>query len=135
MKACLDPSVAVKSPSMEQRVLTGIAVAAAISYFLSTGDVADLTDLTGTLDSTGGAVDAGGVLNEGSASAGSMVDAILAGAAGFASQVTKGEDEGSFAGIGSDLFESSAVSAGFEVARKSIVQILEAIAELLAAII
>lgn len=135
MKACLDPSVAVKSPSLEKRVVTGIAVAAAISYFLSTGDIGDLSDFTGVLDGVGDVVDATGVLNEDSATATNLIDSILAGAAGFASQVGRDEEEGNMAALGSDLLESGAVGAGFEIARKVAIQVLETIAELLAAII
>ena len=38
MKACLDPSVAVNSPSIEKQLLVGGAVFATAAYFLSTGE-------------------------------------------------------------------------------------------------
>merc|ERR1712013_975466 len=38
MKACLDPSVAVNSPSIEKQILVGGAVFATAAHFLSTGE-------------------------------------------------------------------------------------------------
>ncbi len=35
MKACLDPSVAIVSPSLETRLLTGVALSAALGYYQS----------------------------------------------------------------------------------------------------
>jgi len=43
MKACLDPNVAVISPSLETRFLTGVALSATVGYFLTTGDFADIS--------------------------------------------------------------------------------------------
>lgn len=43
MKACLDPNVAVISPSLETRFLTGVALSAAVGYVLSTGDYVDIS--------------------------------------------------------------------------------------------
>lgn len=43
MKACLDPNVAVISPSLETRFLTGVALSAAVGYFLSTGEFVDVS--------------------------------------------------------------------------------------------
>jgi len=42
MKACLDPTVAVNSPSIEKQILVGGAALAATAYFLSTGDLIDV---------------------------------------------------------------------------------------------
>lgn len=39
MKACLDPNVAVNSPSIERQVLVGAAVIGGAAYFLSTGEL------------------------------------------------------------------------------------------------
>ncbi len=39
MKACLDPDIPVLSPALETRVLTGFALAAAVGYFIATGDM------------------------------------------------------------------------------------------------
>lgn len=42
MKACLDPKVAVISPSLERRFLTGVALSAVVGYFLTTGDFVEI---------------------------------------------------------------------------------------------
>eukprot|EP00551_Chaetoceros_affinis_P007779 CAMPEP_0203670360 /NCGR_PEP_ID=MMETSP0090-20130426/6448_1 /ASSEMBLY_ACC=CAM_ASM_001088 /TAXON_ID=426623 /ORGANISM="Chaetoceros affinis, Strain CCMP159" /LENGTH=547 /DNA_ID=CAMNT_0050535193 /DNA_START=83 /DNA_END=1726 /DNA_ORIENTATION=+ len=43
MKACLDPNVAVISPSLETRFLTGVALTSAVGYLLTTGDLVDFS--------------------------------------------------------------------------------------------
>lgn len=55
MSACLDPEVSVKSPSIELRVLTGIALLALAPNLASTFDSWELLDTTGDA----GLVDAG----------------------------------------------------------------------------
>jgi len=55
MKACLDPQVAVLSPSLEIRALTGLALAASVGYYIATGDLspADVTsDIIDGVDDT-----------------------------------------------------------------------------------
>lgn len=42
MEACLDPNVAVKSPSVEKAALASVALVSAFGYFLSTGDLSGL---------------------------------------------------------------------------------------------
>ena len=69
MKACLDPDVAVLSPSLEKKVLTGVALVAAFSYFLTAGDIPDLGGLGDLADS---AVDSTAVVEGGGA--GSTID-------------------------------------------------------------
>jgi len=95
MGACLDPNVAKLSPSLERKVLTGIATAAAVAIFMNTGgdlgigtdlvdvDFGDLTDMAsedtdilGTLDTIVGTLD-------------TIVDTAIAGAVGLASQMGK----------------------------------------------
>lgn len=43
MKACLDPNVPLLSPSLENRVLTGLALTAAVGYFVSSGGLEGAT--------------------------------------------------------------------------------------------
>ena len=89
MEACLDPTVAKLSPSLERKVLTGIATAAAVAIFLNTGadvginaaDVVDGVDFA--VDETVGTT---------------LVDATIAGAAGLASQMGSDMDEVELAG-------------------------------------
>ena len=52
MKACLDPKVAVLSPSLERRFVTGAALAAAIGYFLATNVDVTMSDLSSLGDSS-----------------------------------------------------------------------------------
>jgi ubiquinol oxidase len=64
MKACLDPEVAVISPSLETRFLTGVALSAAVGYFLTTGDFTEISpEIAEGLDDSIPAVDSlfGGV--------------------------------------------------------------------------
>jgi len=46
MKACLDPEVSVLSPSLEKKLLTGVALGATVGYFLSTGDLINIDELS-----------------------------------------------------------------------------------------
>ena len=50
MQACLDPNVSVMSPSLEKKVMTGLALGATVGYFLSTGDLIDLNDIGSVSD-------------------------------------------------------------------------------------
>jgi len=50
MQACLDPKVSVLSPSLEKKVLTGLALGATMGYFLSTGDIINIDDLSNVAD-------------------------------------------------------------------------------------
>jgi hypothetical protein len=75
MKACLDPNVALRSPALERRLLTGFALLAAVSLAVSVGGTP--TDI---------AVDNLSAAAEGSAY-GTALDALIAGAATVASQV------------------------------------------------
>jgi hypothetical protein len=70
MHACLDPEATLRAPSKEKRVLAGIAFAAAVGFYLSTGSGVDVADVTGDA-----------VLEDGSAATG--IDTLLAGMASF----------------------------------------------------
>ena len=48
MKSCLDPTVAVLSPSLESRTLTGVVLATIVASFLSGGDF--ISDTTAYLE-------------------------------------------------------------------------------------
>ena len=83
MKACLDPNVAVNSPSMEKRILTGVALAATFGYLLSTGDMGDVDGMTGMSDLIDGTTE------DGTASfIEALMESIFGGAA-FSSVVAK----------------------------------------------
>jgi hypothetical protein len=84
MTACLDPTVAVRSPSIERRVLTGLALAAAASVVLSA---------TGAFVPTDVALDGTTVEGLATGSAG-MFEGISAGAAALAAQIMGGASQG-----------------------------------------
>lgn len=52
MKSCLDPTEATLSPALESRVLTGVALAASVGYFV--GDSATLDSLTSSFNQLAG---------------------------------------------------------------------------------
>jgi len=52
MKSCLDPAVAVLSPSLESRAVTGVALAAIVASLLSGGDFLADSGFIGGLDDT-----------------------------------------------------------------------------------
>ena len=85
MQACLDPTVAVRSPAMEKNFLTGLALTAATASLVGSGAV-DLSSLVDTLSGGGAlqsatdAVDVAEVASVGS----SIIDGILAAVAGVA---------------------------------------------------
>lgn len=76
MQACLDPKVALVSPSIEKRILTGIGLLATVGLVLS-GTGTSPTDV---------AVD-GTTLAEGTTSITTVAEAVVAGAATIASQM------------------------------------------------
>ena len=97
MEACLDPKVAKLSPSLERKVLTGIAAAAAAAIFFNAGsgigvgtDLVDNVDLD-TLDAM-----ADIAIDEGTSYG--VLDAIIAGAAGFLNQLETNDEEGNLVG-------------------------------------
>lgn len=104
MEACLDPNVAKLSPSLERKVLTGIAAAAAAAIFLNTGT--DLSVGTGLLDNvdvdTLGDTVTNFAVDEGTATA--AVDAVVAGAAGLLTQLGAKNEEADAASAAATAF-------------------------------
>jgi hypothetical protein len=80
MQTCLDPEATISAPSKEKRVLAGIAFAAAVGFYLSTGNGVDVTDVTDVADAAGDAA-----LGDGSAATG--IDTLLAGMASFLTKI------------------------------------------------
>jgi hypothetical protein len=126
MKACLDPSVAVQSPSVEKRVLIGAALVAAYALgdFDSINSINDLVDAGGGLD---GLVDG--------LSAESIVDAAMLGGAALINQVAQDSEEQSVLGLAGDFFEAGFFGAVLESARQAIVQVLIWLAAVLRALL
>lgn len=81
MKACLDPNIAVNSPSMERRILTGVAFAASVGYLLGVGDLSEIDGVSDMVESMGGLL-AGSTDDATSAAVGSFIDNILGGGTG-----------------------------------------------------
>ena len=122
MQACLDPEANLRSPSMEKKILTGIALLGVVSLVLSSGSgiSTDLATSDSLVDSS--------AITAGDASATALVDAALAGAAGVAQKLVQDEEEGGLLGVGTDLVEGGAVA---EVIRRGFVSAVEALARFL----
>ena len=97
MEACLDPTIAKLSPSLERRFLTGIAIAAVATVFLSGLDTG--ADVDTLADGASFAAD--------DAAGATVLDAAIAGLAGIASQLGRDPEEG--AGI-ANLLEGGALA-------------------------
>jgi hypothetical protein len=161
MQACLDPEATLRSPSLEKRVLAGLALAAALGYLVSTGDFVDVTDYadvagdavledgstaTGIVESllagiasftqqvSGDGVDVDAVLEDGSATTG-IVESFLVGVASITQQLTNDEQEGSVVALGTDMVETGVAAAFIGSIRQSLVSILTAIAEIIAVLL
>jgi hypothetical protein len=99
MSACLDTKATLQSPSVERRILVGVAAIAVATYLLSTSGVFDPSLIDGadtavsvTTDST--------VVTE--------VAAATAGIMGWAEEMIK-EDESNIEGVGEGLIEGGGV--------------------------
>jgi hypothetical protein len=161
MQACLDPEATLRSPSLEKRVLAGLALAAALGYLVSTGDFVDVTDYadvagdavledgsaaTGIVESllagmasfaqqvSGDGVDVDAVLEDGSATTG-IVESFLVGVASITQQLTNDEQEGSVAALGTDMLETGVAGAFMGSIRQSLASVLTAIAEIIAVLL
>jgi hypothetical protein len=103
MKVCLDPNVALISPSIEKRLLTAVALSSAVAFALSVGPL-DPSDLT-TFDAA--ATEGSGLLN--------LLEGVVAGGATLASQLLQGGSEVSVEGIietAEGVEATSAIGAG-----------------------
>lgn len=97
MTSCLDPKVAVLSPALESRVLTGMALAAGANLLLGGGGLGGLADMGETLGNAGlagiegveglgdladGVPDLDSILSEGGATSG-LINTFVGGLAGL----------------------------------------------------
>jgi hypothetical protein len=122
MQACLDPSVAVQSPSTEKKVLIGAAVAAAFAL----GDFDSINSINDLVDSGGGL---NGLVDGLSADA--IIDGALAGGAALMSQVARDGEEQNMFGLAGDFFEAGTFGVVLETVRQVIFQVLVLVADLL----
>jgi hypothetical protein len=123
MKACLDPNVAVQSPSLERKVLAGAAVVATAAFFVSmTGDFSGVPVDDTAMDSV-----ATGLTD------GTLIDGVVAGLTGLTSKFAADEENRDIAEMAADAMETSGViSLASEAVRKAIVDAAVAILEFLA---
>lgn len=124
MKACLDPNVAVQSPSLERKVLIGLAMAVAVTYAIN-GDLGGINEVSDLVDSAAGDAATGFV-------DGSIVEAAIAGAAGFAKQFMQDEEEGNIIELAGDFVEASGIAGFLDGIGKVLLDILTVLFEFLA---
>jgi hypothetical protein len=112
MEACLDPDVSLRSPSVERRVITGMAAVALASYFLAT---------TGMVDS--GLMDAESLDAVATAASGDLtiVELIAATAAGWFQQLKEAESSQT---LTEELIEGGAILTVLERFQQKIVEFL-----------
>lgn len=105
MTACLDTEANLQSPSVERKVLTGIALVAVASYLVSSTGMLDGS----ILDSAGDILDSAGVASDAAAAidATSIFEVIaagVAGLAGFAEQFINDEEARGLASLSTDSY-------------------------------
>lgn len=123
MKACLDPDIAVQSPSLEQKVLYGAALVSAGVLATSTGyiDIPDVSFLKDVLDAGSDiAVDD------------TTVDIAAGVGAGFLSKFLEDDEQ---AGLAADAIEGGSLLFILETARKGIVDAVIWLARFLATLL
>uniref|UniRef100_A0A7S4MGU0 Ubiquinol oxidase n=1 Tax=Odontella aurita TaxID=265563 RepID=A0A7S4MGU0_9STRA len=76
MKACLDPNVAVNSPAMERRFLTGVAFVASVGYLLGAGDLSEIDGVNDVVGSMGDLL-TGSTDDATSSAIGSFIDNVM----------------------------------------------------------
>jgi len=115
MKACLDPNIAVMSPSLETRFLTGVALSTMIGYFLSTGALVDIMDPTEITEN----IDESMPLTE------TAFQSLLGGLASLLQGLKEIESDGAI--IENESFVSTSLDAIVPVLKQGIVSLLEAL--------
>jgi hypothetical protein len=121
MEACLDPSVAVQSPSIEKKVLVGAALLAAYAL----GDFDAITSINDLVDA-GGGLD--GLVDE------SLIDAAMVGGAALMKKVAEDTEEQTVLGVAADFFEAGLFGMVLESVRQASVQVLAWLAAVLRAL-
>mmetsp|Transcript_6882 Transcript_6882/g.10200 ORF Transcript_6882/g.10200 Transcript_6882/m.10200 type:complete len:152 (+) Transcript_6882:89-544(+) len=108
MKACLDPSIAVSSPSLERRLLTGVALAATFGYYSTTGDVENVGDIVDSVTPYVGA--ASPFVNE--------ISNIM-------KENNMFEEERGLAGFDPEMFETDAIASILPLLKQALLDALE----------
>mmetsp|Transcript_16933 Transcript_16933/g.23972 ORF Transcript_16933/g.23972 Transcript_16933/m.23972 type:complete len:288 (-) Transcript_16933:182-1045(-) len=108
MKACLDPSIAVSSPSLERRLLTGVALAATFGYYSTTGDIENVGDIVDSVTPYVGA--ASPFVNE--------ISNIM-------KENNMFEEERGLAGFDPDMFETDAIASILPLLKQGLLDALE----------
>lgn len=121
MTACMDPTVAVQSPSLERRVLTGAALTAAAAYVLGAGDFSNLVDEASTVDAAS--------VEQGLEAGSGLIDTLSSQTADFVQKVFSDEFFGLFGVVDAEstLFEKlfNIDPAAIEAGGQPIAQLLE----------
>jgi len=89
MKACLNPQVAFASPSLEKKILVGVALAATVGYLVSTGVVADIDQIEEMVDSSANGFVEGAVDDATATAIDTLLGAMFAGASSMSSGLRK----------------------------------------------
>jgi ubiquinol oxidase len=125
MKACLDPNVAVQSPSLEQKVLIGASLVFASALAVQTG-VIDIP----SIDMLKDALDTGSNIAVDDTAAEVMVGAVGAGAT-FMREFFGTDEE---VGATTELLESGTLLLILEATRKAILQFIAWLSRIIAAL-
>jgi len=128
MKCCLDPTEAVASQSLERRVLAGLALAAALGYFVSVGEISDMPDLAETVMS--GITSPDGVVETlEDPSATTAIEAAVAAAGAVLQYILNGEGEGKMIGSGTGAVDSGQLDTLLPEGKRILVELIETISK------
>lgn len=110
MEACLDVDANLLAPSLERRILAGVAALALSSFLLSSSGVMD----------AGGLLDSANVFGDVSAAASesTTLELIAAGVAGLVQQFVQDGNAEDMAGVGENLAEGGAALTAVEELRR-----------------
>jgi len=124
MQACLDPEIAVNSPSIERKILTGAALLASVGYFINIGAITttDFSSMDGLSDVFDGAV----AIDDTSLIT-AAVDAIIAGAIGLAETLGGGIKLQE----GTDILEADVYATLLQTTRQVVITIVELLSRFL----
>jgi len=124
MQACLDPDVAVNSPSIERKILTGAALVASVGYFINIGAI-PTTDIS-SMDGLSDVFDGAAAIDDTSLIT-AAVDAIIAGTIGLAENLGGGIKLQE----GADMLEADVYATLLQTMRQVVITIVELLSRFL----
>jgi hypothetical protein len=119
MVACLDEGATLKSPSMERRILTGIALVVAASYYVGTAEIPSSLLDSVDLDAAATSADV------------TLAEFMAAGVAGFAQKFAEDEQARDMTELAVDAAEGGAAASIAEQLRRLLVELARFIGRLL----